>query len=247
VALRGLTTAPRAVLFDALGTLVELEPPAPRLRGELSSRFGLAVSQAQAERAIGAEITYYRAHLSEGRDDASLAELRARCAEVLSRELGRILNRAVPAGPEMVDALLASLSFSAFADARPTLDRLRALGLRLVVVSNWDVSLAEVLSRVGLGEGLDEVVTSAGTGVAKPDPVIFQRGLAAAGVAAGEAIHVGDSVREDVGGARAAGIEPVLVDRGQVAVHAPEREAVTIRTLSELPGLVRPADREADV
>jgi putative hydrolase of the HAD superfamily len=238
VALRGLSRRPGAVLFDALGTLVELEPPAPRLRSELATRFGLSISQDQAERAIGAEITYYRTHLGQGRDDLSLAELRGRCAEVLSRELEWILSRKVPAGREMVDALLASLRFSAFADARPTLDRLQALGLRLVVVSNWDVSLGDVLGRVGLSECLDEVITSAAVGVGKPDPRIFQRGLAAVGAVADEAIHVGDSAREDVDGARAAGIEPVLVDREQAAAPRPERETVTIRTLLELPGLV---------
>jgi putative hydrolase of the HAD superfamily len=238
VALRGLRSRPRAVLFDALGTLVALEPPAPRLQSELATRFDLAVSQVQAEQAIGAEIAYYRAHLEEGRDDASLVELRARCADVLSQELERIQDRAVPTGPEMVDALLASLSFSAFADVCPALSQLHALGLRLVVVSNWDVSLGEVLGRLGLSEWLDGVVTSAAVGVGKPDPGIFERGLSAAGVRAGEAVHLGDSPREDVDGARAAGIEPVLVSREGVGARRPERETLTIRSLLELPRLV---------
>jgi putative hydrolase of the HAD superfamily len=226
------------VLFDALGTLVGLEPPAPRLRAELARRFGLAVTQAQAEEVIGAEIAYYRAHLSQGRDAASLAELRARCAAVVSRELERILDSEVPTGPEMVDSLLASLSFSAFADARPTLGALHALGLRLVVVSNWDVSLGAVLERLGLSEWLDGVVTSAAVGVAKPDPEIFQRGLATVGAGANEAVHVGDSLREDVDGARAAGIEPVLLSRHEAADPLKEPETLTVRTLVELPPLL---------
>lgn len=241
MALRGLRARPRAVLFDALGTLVGLEPPAPRLRSELSSRFGLAVSLAQAEQAIGAEITYYRAHLEQGRDDDTLVELRARCADVLSQELERSLDRKVPAGSELVETLLASLRFSAFADARPALSRLRAHGLRLVVVSNWDVSLGDVLSRIGLGEWLDGVITSAAVGVGKPDRGIFERGLAAAGVRAHEALHVGDSLREDVEGARAAGIEPVLVSRDGAGVREVERVTVTVRTLLELPALVSSA------
>ena len=43
---------PAAVLLDALGTLVALEPPAPRLRAELAARFGLEVSEDEAARAI---------------------------------------------------------------------------------------------------------------------------------------------------------------------------------------------------
>ena len=226
------------MFLDALGTLVSLEPPAPRLRSELALRFGLAVSQAQAEQAIAAEIAYYRAHLGEGRDDAGLETLRARCAGVLSRELERALARNVPTGPEMIEALLASLQFTAFSDARPALDELHALGLRLVVVSNWDVSLGDVLGRLGLTTWLDAVVTSAAVGAAKPDPAIFERGLAAAGVGPDEATHVGDSVREDVDGARAAGIEAVLVSRDEPTATDSQTEIVTVRTLLELPALV---------
>ena len=78
----------RAILLDALGTLVALEPPAPLLRAELARAVRTRrVSEREAERAIGAEIAYYRAHLDEGRDAASLQALRRRCAEVLRSAL----------------------------------------------------------------------------------------------------------------------------------------------------------------
>src|SRR3984885_13771953 len=132
------TTPPAAILLDALGTLVALEPPAPRLRAELARRFGLEVSEERAARAIGGEIAYYRAHLDEGRDQAGLAALRRRCAGVLRAELPA-------AGLELeldplVDALLASLRFTAFADVRPALIAARAGGQRLRGVSNWGVA-----------------------------------------------------------------------------------------------------------
>ena len=63
----------RAVLLDALGTLVHFDPPAPLLRAELRDRLGLEVSEETAAAAMKAEIAYYRAHLHEGRDPASLA------------------------------------------------------------------------------------------------------------------------------------------------------------------------------
>jgi len=144
----------------------------------------------------------------------------------------------VPAGPEMVRTLLASLRFSAFADARPALGQLHTLGLRLAVVSNWDVSLGDVLGRLGLSQWLDGVVTSAAAGVGKPDPGIFERGLTAVGAGPHEALHVGDSLREDVEGARAAGIEPVLVSRDGAADGEPEGGTLTVRSLLELPRLV---------
>jgi putative hydrolase of the HAD superfamily len=226
---------PRAILLDALGTLLALEPPAPRLRAELAARCGLVVSEEQAARAINAEIAYYRAHLDEGGDAAGLAALRRRCAEVV--------RSALPAGAgalrleSVLDALLASLRFTVFADVRPALAAARARGQRLVVVSNWDLSLHERLREPGLERLLDAVLTSAEVGARKPAPAIFERALAAAGATASEAIHVGDSLVEDVAGARAAGIEPVLVRRdGGERVPGVR----TIASLSELESCWRP-------
>jgi putative hydrolase of the HAD superfamily len=220
---------PAAILLDALGTLVALDPPAPRLRIELLERFGLEVSEADASRAIAAEIAYYRSHMDEGRDEAALKELRRRCAEILRSALPDSASR-LELDP-LVEALLASLRFSAFPDALPALQSLRRSGRRLVVVSNWDVSLVRVLRNLGLEPMLDAVVTSAGAGARKPSLAIFEQALSLAGVSAGDAIHVGDSLDEDVAGALRAGIEPILIDRGDGPPVAGVR---TISSLSEL-------------
>jgi putative hydrolase of the HAD superfamily len=224
----------RAILLDALGTLVELEPPAPFLRAELSARFRLELSEADCARAIAAEIAFYRAHLDEGRDRATLAELRRRCAAALRDALPAAAHDATGNLGELTEALLASLRFRAYPDVQPTLAEWRERGLPLVVASNWDISLHEVLERVGLGGSFDGVVTSAEAGARKPDPAIFARALEIAGVDADHAIHVGDSVEEDVRGARAAGIEPVLLRRDGAARPAPGVR--TIASLTELVG-----------
>lgn len=224
---------PRALLLDALGTLVELRPPAPLLQRELARRFGIRVSASQAERAIAAEIAYYRAHLDEGRDPASLATLRRRCAQALRTALPPSVALAGIEPEALTQALLASLRFRAFADAPPAILAARAQGARIVVASNWDASLPDVLARVGLAPLLDGIVTSAHAGTRKPAPEVFEQALRAAGARAGDACHVGDSVIEDVAGARGAGIEPILLSRDR----APGPPGVrTITTLSELAG-----------
>jgi len=218
---------PRAVLLDALGTLLELEPPAPALGRELRTRFGIAAQPAELERAVAAEIDHYRAHHDEGRDAASLAALRERCAAVLRDALPSAAG--VPL-PELTAMLLAALRFAPFPDAAPALRALRAGGARLVAVSNWDVSLHDVLARTGLAPLLDGAVSSAEVGARKPDPAIFRRALELAGVAAGDALHVGDSAEADLAGARAAGIAALLIVR-----HGPPPPGVpAIRTLAEL-------------
>ena len=202
----------RAVLLDALGTLVELPPPAPALAEEVRARFGVRITAAQAEAAMAAEIAFYRAHLDEGRDEESLATLRRACAEVLASHLPLpAASRRDPA--PLVSALLGALRFRAYPDAAPALRDLRARGFRLVVLSNWDASLPGVLERVGLAQDLDGVVTSATVGHRKPAGEVFRRGLALAGVSAERAWHVGDGLEEDVAGALAAGIRPVLIAR----------------------------------
>jgi putative hydrolase of the HAD superfamily len=101
------------------------------------------------------------------------------------------------------------------------------------VVSNWDVSLHDVLERTGLRPLVDAVVISAELGVAKPDPAIFAAALERLGVAAGDALHVGDSVEHDVAGARAAGIDAVLVARDGAEVPDGVR---AVASLDELTG-----------
>ena len=219
----------RAVLLDALGTLVELQPPAPRLR-EALRREGVEVSEEQAAAGIGAEIGYYLAHHLEGHDRESLEDLRDRCAEEMRRALG------VPSlgHAEARGAMMAALEFEPYPDVIPALRSLRELGLTLVIVSNWDCSLPDWLGPPGLIDLVDGVVTSADVRSAKPDPRVFLRGLEVAGAAPDETVHVGDSVPNDVEGARAAGIRALLLSRGGEAPAGVD----AVRSLEEVASVI---------
>ncbi|MGE5617603.1 MAG: HAD-IA family hydrolase [Candidatus Woesearchaeota archaeon] len=221
----------RAILFDALGTLLALEPPAPRLCHELAERYAVRITEAEARLAMAAEIAFYRGHLDEGRDPDTLAALREACAAELRRALPEAARHRLPPPGDLVETLLASLRFDAYPDAKPALRACRSAGMRLVVVSNWDVSLHSVLGNVGLSPCLDAILTAAEAGVRKPDPAIFVQALRLADVSAAEALHVGDSLDEDVAGARAAGIEPVLVSRGGLDPPTGLRSVTTLAQL----------------
>jgi putative hydrolase of the HAD superfamily len=222
------------VLLDGLGTLLALAPPAPAFVRRLRTEHGLRLDEAAAERAFGVEIAYYRAHHHEGRDTATLDDLRGRCAEVLRWELPEAIASELSRA-QLTEAMLGSLRFSAYADAPPALAALRARGLGLVVVSNWDASLPAVLVDAGLAEALDGVLTSAAVGAPKPAPAIFAAALALAGVAPEQAVHVGDSLAHDVAGARAAGIAPILLRRGGEGIGRDLVEGVpVIASLAEL-------------
>jgi HAD superfamily hydrolase (TIGR01509 family) len=92
------------------------------------------------------------------------------------------------------------------------LETFRALGLRLVVVSNADGSVERGLRAAGVREFFDLVVDSARVGYEKPDPRIFRHALAQAGSDPARTLHVGDLYHADVAGARAAGLHALLLD-----------------------------------
>jgi putative hydrolase of the HAD superfamily len=223
---------PAAVLLDAFGTLVTFDDPAPRLRAEVLARTGADVGAEAARVAMGAEIAYYRDHHEEGVDADAVAGLRRRCGAVVAASLGGAVGE-----EQATEALLAAIEWRAFVEVPGVLGSLRARGIRLAVVSNWDTALPEVLSRLGLLPFFAAVLASAPERCSKPAPEIFARALARLGVRPEETVHVGDSEEHDVAGARAAGVEPVLLRRTGGSPSA--SGARTIATLAELEGLWR--------
>jgi putative hydrolase of the HAD superfamily len=218
-----------AIFLDALGTLVELQPPAPRLQARLAEE-GFDVTEERAAAGFAAEISYYLAHHLEGSDRERLDDLRDRCATAMMDALD------LP-GLDHATArrtMLGALEFTPYPDALEGLADLRERGHRLVVVSNWDCSLPDWLGPTGLLDLVDGVVTSADAGAAKPDPAVFRKALSLAGVDGAGAVHVGDSLDNDVAGARALGIRAILVQRQ----GEPPPGVESVRALTEVVTLV---------
>jgi putative hydrolase of the HAD superfamily len=115
--------------------------------------------------------------------------------------------------------------------AAESLSRLREAGLKLGVVSNSDGRVERALEAAGLRAYFDVVIDSALVGVEKPDPRIFQAALDALGVAPQEAMYVGDLYEVDVLGARAAGIEAVLLGKLEAGTTTDCRTAPSIEEL----------------
>lgn len=95
--------------------------------------------------------------------------------------------------------------------ARETLGQCRQLGIRMAVISNFDMRLEKILSHCNLRHHFDFVLTSEEAGFAKPDLRIFQRALHISGVAPQQAAHVGDSYVKDYRAARDAGMHSFLL------------------------------------
>jgi FMN phosphatase YigB (HAD superfamily) len=188
-----------AVTIDAFGTLITLADPVEALRAELAAR-GVARTDAEVQRAFAAEVAYYVPRSHEGRDEATLALLRRDCARVFLDAAGAELDEG-----EFTAAFLGSLVFEAVPGAPDACRSLTAAGLRLAVVSNWDVGLTEHLAVLGLDTLVGTVVTSAEAGAPKPAAAVFELALAQLDATSARAVHVGDALADEEG-ARAAGM-----------------------------------------
>ena len=151
---------------------------------------------------------------------------------------------------QLIDAILASQfaadAWELYPDVLPALAELHAIpDMRIGVVSDWGSNLEGILASLGLDRYLHFVPASGSVGVAKPDPGFFRLALDRAGASPGESVMVGDSLRADVDGARAAGMRGILLVRAEAdgpdhrvpRVEVPDGVEV-IASLSELPRLL---------
>lgn len=109
--------------------------------------------------------------------------------------------------------------YEPFPDTVPFLVAARERGVRLVVVSNWDVSLPVVLAAHGLDRLVDAAYASLVVGAEKPDPTMIRLAMAAYRAEPAETLHVGDDPVDDLGAAANAGVRGLLIDRSLGSVH----------------------------
>jgi putative hydrolase of the HAD superfamily len=194
----------RAVLFDAGNTLLFLDYG--RMAEGVGSALGLPLTADSLSRhASAAARAMERARGTDQARAAAYLETLFQLGGVDRDRLGELHDCLIRMHRER------NLWSGVAERSAATLSRLRAAGLRLGVVSNSDGRVEEALEAAGLRQLFDVVVDSALVGVEKPDPRIFHAALDALGVAPEEALYVGDLYEVDVVGARAAGMEAVLL------------------------------------
>ncbi|MBL8086836.1 MAG: HAD-IA family hydrolase [Chthonomonas sp.] len=111
--------------------------------------------------------------------------------------------------------------FQKFPDVVPCLDELRDRGYRMIVLSNWDLSLTRFLQVHGLSPYFEVIVPSLRYGVEKPSLELFEIARKAVGSEPGEMLHIGDHLIDDFQGARDAGWMTLHLDRGRTESTPP--------------------------
>lgn len=125
--------------------------------------------------------------------------------------------------------------FELYVDVQPVLQELKRRGLRLAVVSNWHRGLDSFCHEMNLSDLLDTVISSSDIGIEKPDPRFFDEVVRQLRVKPHRIMHVGDLPDHDFGGAVAAGLRAVLIDRGNVY----RKHVNRINSLYELEGQLK--------
>lgn len=209
----------RAVLFDVDFTIArpgpELGPDGYRRLGE---RFGLELDPARYAEARERAVEGIKRHPELEHDE----EIWVAFTERIIRGMGGDADTAYECAVAMTQAWEHAEHFELFEDALPVLEALRARGLKLGLVSNTGRNLDEFVAHHRLD--VDAAIGSGAFGRTKPHPTIFRAVLTLLGVEPAEAAMVGDSIEDDVEGARATGIERAfLLDREARYPEVPER------------------------
>lgn len=227
----------KAISFDAAGTLLHAHPSVGHVYAEVVGRYGPKVDPQTMEDAFRRAFTERRA-LTPGAETNLKIPGNDRYREV-PHSPGPLEREGYDWWKTLVFDVLKSLEVSVgrpddffhelywrfadpevwrlFPDAMPALLEARGRGLKIALVSNWDVRLRRLSEGLGLAPLFEALIISSEVGVEKPDPRIYRIACERLGIAPCDALHIGDNRREDIAGARAAGMRALLIDRKSAA------------------------------
>jgi putative hydrolase of the HAD superfamily len=209
----------KAVFFDAGGTLIRPHPSVGEVYGDVAAALGHPVDPASFDALLPAVWTDYQQR-------ARQEPLPLPTSDADDRAMWRIVTRRIFDGipplrtmdfdrwfDGIYGAFSSSTCWRVYDEVHDVIVACRRRGCRCGIVSNWSTALMPILRDHGLDARMDFILVSAQEGCMKPDPEFYRRALDRAAVAPSEALHVGDTYRDDASGAAAVGIRGIHLDR----------------------------------
>ena len=208
----------RGVTFDVGGTLLEPWPSVGHVYAAVAAKYGIRADPAALNEA------FRRGWKAKHRFDYS----RAHWFSLVEEAFGGI----APVSGSLFDAIYDHFALAQpwriYEDVIPVLDEFKRRGLKLGVISNWDERLRPLLRAVDLDRYFDSLVISQEVGAHKPEVEIFAAAVSELKLEPGEVLHVGDGRKEDLEGARAAGMQARLIRRGGGSSGADEISSLEV-------------------
>lgn len=230
----------RFISFDVGFTLIYTDPSVGEVYADVAGRFGYRLNAADVHERFKKT---WKIKNGENRlkrsGNAQADETRAYLwwKEIFTQSIGDVLKT------EDVDAMF-DVCFHEYArgkywklypGVRETLAALRAGGFGLTVLSNWDLRLEQTLKELNLDTCFDKIYISTRIGHAKPDPDAFRHVLEDLDIQPDNLLHVGDTLQEDIMGARQAGVAAVCINRdGKYPADAIPEDVPVIANISQL-------------
>jgi HAD superfamily hydrolase (TIGR01549 family) len=207
----------QAVFFDFYNTLAGFDPPREVVQSRAAAEFGLRLTKEGVDAGYLAADEFMAKQNAVGRPVRSMTRPErdaffARFEQLVLKGAGHDVDL-VTADRVWRRVRAQEYTLALFSDVLPGLDALKRLGYTLGVITNLDSVGSRVMADFRLTGHADFAVTSRDAGAEKPHMQIFLAALDRAGASAPEAAHVGDQLDADIGGALAAGIQPILMDR----------------------------------
>lgn len=219
----------KAVFFDLYHTLIHYDPPREEALSAALGRQGISIApKALRLPIVAGDEFFYQSNARKGmsqRSEEEKQELWASYEAVVLKEAG------VEPRAELIRAILADMrqtkfNLVLFDDVVPVFTELAGRGLALGLVSNANKDASLLLDRLGITPWLRVSMTSEEAGASKPQPEIFHQAVRRAGMSNSEVLYIGDQYRVDVLGARGAGLQALLLDRGGYFEEVPAGEKI---------------------
>lgn len=223
----------KAVFFDAGGTLLYPYPSVGEVYARVAGEHGV-VAQPEHLNQVFREVWNQK-------DGLAMAALTDEKSEKnWWREIVREVFKTTPRFKnfevffdDLYDQFASPKTWKLFDETQTVLDYFKSRGYIVGMISNWDHRLLSLCDAFDLKKYFDFMLISAIYGKAKPHRDIFAEAVRLAGVKPDEALHVGDSLEDDVQGAMSAGVRAVWLNRHDRMLEAQHRIPV-IQNLKEL-------------
>lgn len=224
----------KAVFFDAGGTLLHPFPSVGEIYKRVAGVHGCFVDAEKIEKAFREAwlkrdgLSHLTVHNSEKIERLWWRDLVGEVFEAFGgfRDFEVFFT-------ELYDTFARPECWKLYPGTLEILKTIRKKKKHLGIISNWDSRLLGLCEGLGLHNHFDFILASAVFGASKPSAKIFEEALRRAGVQPHEAVHIGDSFEDDIKGARAAGLDAILIER-----HPGHRQLDHVKTIHDLQELL---------